>query len=239
MIQELGYDFRIALRRLRATPLFTAFAVLSLAFGLGVTTIAYSLVDTMFFRKLAVHEPDRLVFLLAPGNARMRSYSVISRPDFDDLRTSARSFDGLAASQALNLSVASPATTELVHGEAVNGHYFLTLGVPAEVGRTILPADDERASAVAVIGHDLWRGRFASNPAIIGQTVRIGGFPLRSSAWRPGPLEESEPTSSLPRQPRGCGCRSAPARGSFRPPECSHQRLVVARSPWSPASSAS
>jgi putative ABC transport system permease protein len=178
VIQALGYDFRIALRRLRATPLFTAFAVLSLAFGVGVTTIAYSVVEAMFFRTLAVHEPHRLVFLLAPGNARLRSYSVISRPDFDDLRVSVQSFDGFAASQTLNLSVVSPSTTELAQAEAVNGDYFLTLGIQPAVGRTILPTDDEGASAVAVIGHDLWRGRFASNPGIIGQTVRIGGVPF-------------------------------------------------------------
>ena len=126
MIQALGYDFQIALRHLRATPLFTAFAVLSLAFGLGVTTIAYSFVDAMFFRKLGLHEPGRLAVLL---NGPVRTFKVISRPDFDDLRHAVQSFDSLAVSQALNLSVVSPATTELVQGEAVNGDYFLTLGV--------------------------------------------------------------------------------------------------------------
>jgi len=34
-------DFRLAGRRLIATPLFTAFAVLSLAVGVGVTTAAF------------------------------------------------------------------------------------------------------------------------------------------------------------------------------------------------------
>ena len=33
-------DFKLATRRLIATPLFTIFAVLSLAVGLGVTTAA-------------------------------------------------------------------------------------------------------------------------------------------------------------------------------------------------------
>jgi putative ABC transport system permease protein len=177
-MQGLRHDFRIASRRLLATPLFTLFAVLSLAFGLGVTTIAYSMVDAMFFRTLGIHEPSRLAFLLLTDNGYVRNYQVISRPDFDDLRASVRSFDGLAASQTFSLSVVSQSTTELVQTETVNGSYFPTLGVPPALGRTILPEDDERGAAVAVLAYDLWRTRFASNPGIIGQMVRIGGLPF-------------------------------------------------------------
>lgn len=177
-MQGWGHDFRIAARRLLATPVFTLFAVSSLAFGLGVTTIAYSMVDAMFFKTLGIREPGRLAFLLAPGSGRIRNYKVISRPDFDDLRASVRSFDGLAASRTFSMSVVSPSTTELVQTETVNGRYFPTLGVPAALGRTISPEDDDRAAAVAVLGYDLWRTRFASNPGIIGQTVRIGDFPF-------------------------------------------------------------
>jgi hypothetical protein len=48
VIQGLGHDLGVAARRLIATPLFTIFSVLSLGVGLGVTTIAYSVVDWMF-----------------------------------------------------------------------------------------------------------------------------------------------------------------------------------------------
>ncbi len=47
-VTGLGRDLRIAARRLIATPLFTIFAVLSLAVGVGVTTTAYSVVDAFF-----------------------------------------------------------------------------------------------------------------------------------------------------------------------------------------------
>src|SRR5207244_5489632 len=46
----LGFatDLRVAARRLLATPLFTIFAVLSLAIGVGVTTAVYSVVEAIF-----------------------------------------------------------------------------------------------------------------------------------------------------------------------------------------------
>jgi putative ABC transport system permease protein len=178
VIQGLGHDLGVGARRLIATPLFTLFSILSLGVGLGVTTTGYSVVDWMFFRKLAIHEPSRTAFVIDPRSGYLQFQSVISRPDFDDLRASLESFSGLAASQTFNQSVVSPATTELVQAEAVNGDYFLTLGIRAALGRTILPADDEAPAAVAVLSHDLWRGRFASDPRIIGQTVRIGALPF-------------------------------------------------------------
>ncbi|HKB12150.1 MAG TPA: hypothetical protein VKD69_15925, partial [Vicinamibacterales bacterium] len=41
---SMGTDTRLALRRLAATPLFTAFAILSLAAGVAITTAMYSIV---------------------------------------------------------------------------------------------------------------------------------------------------------------------------------------------------
>jgi hypothetical protein len=51
MTQGLVRDVRIAARRLLATPLFTSFAVLSLAVGIGVTAVAYSVVESIFFKE--------------------------------------------------------------------------------------------------------------------------------------------------------------------------------------------
>ena len=54
-------DFKLATRRLIATPLFTIFAVLSLAVGLGVTTAAYSVVAGIFFAASGIADEERVV----------------------------------------------------------------------------------------------------------------------------------------------------------------------------------
>ncbi len=60
------WQLRQALRRLVATPLFTMFAVLSLAVGVAVTTGVYSIVDAIFLNGLGVRDPDRVAFAVTP-----------------------------------------------------------------------------------------------------------------------------------------------------------------------------
>ena len=141
MMHGLGRDLRLATRRLVATPLFTIFAVLSLAIGVGVTTATYSVVEQTFWGASPVGAPDRIVFVTAPGGSR-RGAARLSHPDYAALRAAQHSIAGLAASSVMRLAVASPASTDLVSAEAVGGSYFEALGVRAHLGRTIQPSDD-------------------------------------------------------------------------------------------------
>jgi hypothetical protein len=62
-LQGVGQDFRLAVRTLRATPVVTLVAVLSLALGIGANTAIFSLVNSLVLRTLPVREPSRLVLL--------------------------------------------------------------------------------------------------------------------------------------------------------------------------------
>ena len=56
-------DFRLAIRSLRATPVVTAVALLSLALGIGANTAIFSLVNGLLLRPLPVKDPHRLVMV--------------------------------------------------------------------------------------------------------------------------------------------------------------------------------
>ena len=62
-------DFRDAFRALRATPVVSAVAILSLALGIGANTAIFSIVNALMLRTLPVKEPQQLVQVLA-GPAR-------------------------------------------------------------------------------------------------------------------------------------------------------------------------
>ena len=58
-------DLRDAFRALRATPIVSAVAILSLALGIGANTAIFSLVNSLMLRSLPVREPQQLVQVLA------------------------------------------------------------------------------------------------------------------------------------------------------------------------------
>ena len=60
------HDIRLAFRQLRATPIVTLVAVLSLALGIGANTAMFSLVDSLVLRALPVRDPGRLAIIIAP-----------------------------------------------------------------------------------------------------------------------------------------------------------------------------
>jgi predicted permease len=171
---SMGTDTRLALRRLAATPLFTAFAILSLAAGVAITTAMYSIVDGVFLRGQGIRDPDRLAVVVTPYSGRLMT-GVVSEPDFRDLQAAQTSFTHLSASATSVRRLASPSVTQMMIGEAVSGSYFATLGVGAALGRPIQPADDDAHARVVMLSDTLWRRRFSSDPRVVGTTVSISG----------------------------------------------------------------
>lgn len=163
-MNEIGRDVGLALRRLAKAPLFSAFSVLTLALGIGITTTAYSILYGLLWRDSAVADPARLLALPRP----------VAWADYLDLRRQQTVFADVAAQAEFNTSLVARDTVELVRGEAVSGGYFQALGVTASMGRLLQPADDEPgAPGAVVLSAAIWRSQFGADPAVIGTSVRL------------------------------------------------------------------
>ncbi|MFA5058971.1 MAG: ABC transporter permease, partial [Opitutaceae bacterium] len=155
-------DLRFAVRQLVKFPGFTAAAVLTLAFGISVNTQIFSLINVFFLQPLPFKDTDRLTLVVQRTDAWNLPHGL-SFPDFKDLREQNQSFTDLIAYlfTPVHFSAAGR-TPERTWMEIVTPNAFAAYGVPAALGRTLVPADGESAAAesVAVLSHDFWKDRF-------------------------------------------------------------------------------
>src|SRR5438132_73086 len=168
------HDLRLALRMLRASPVVSAVAVLSLALGIGANTAIFSIVDSLILRTLPVRQPRQLAVI---SDSSSTSAGVWTYPIWDQMRQRADLFDGAFAWSSARFNLASGGETELVDGLWASGAMFDTLGVPAMLGHTFTSADDVRgggpAGAVAVISYSFWQRRYGGAADAIGRTLNI------------------------------------------------------------------
>jgi hypothetical protein len=87
-------DLRLAVRSLRATPIVTAVAILSLALGIGANTAIFSLVNSLLIRSLPVADPQRLVTVATSPSIYDQSDSYAT---FDEIRRHGEPFEGVLA----------------------------------------------------------------------------------------------------------------------------------------------
>ena len=77
-LEESRRDLRLAFRTLRATPVVTIVAIVSIALGIGANTAIFSIINSLLLRTLPVKEPARLVLITdnAPTHVRAWSYPI-------------------------------------------------------------------------------------------------------------------------------------------------------------------
>ena len=178
-ITESMQDLRLAFRALRATPIVTVVAALSLTLGIGANTAIFSLVNSLLLRPLPVKEPERLVML---STGHDRNDSQFSYALFEQVRH-LEQFDGAVAWNAGGtLTLSDGADSQPVVDQFVSGEYFSTLGVRAVIGRTLTPADDVPGGGpdglVAMISYRLWQTRFGGAANIVGARITLERTPV-------------------------------------------------------------
>jgi putative ABC transport system permease protein len=177
-------DFRLSIRALRASPIVSFVAALSLALGIGANTAIFSLVNSLLLRALPVVEPERLVTISSDKaiNLGFRAGLGWNYAMWDQLRQRSQAFDGALAWSNQRFNLATGGEAQPVDGLVTSGDFFTVLGVKAALGRTFTAADDVRGGGpngpVVVISDGFWRRRFGAASNVIGTPLAIEGVPL-------------------------------------------------------------
>ncbi len=169
----------VALRSLTKAPGFAAVAILTLALCIGANSAIFSVVNAILLRPYPWPGSDRLVYV---HNAfpKMGADNIgsISVPDYLDHRAGVPSLAESALITGFSANLASDGAPERVYGLTVTPSLFAVLQTPPALGRTFTDAEAQPGIAKTVVLRDnFWRSRFAANPAVIGQTLRLNGEP--------------------------------------------------------------
>lgn len=169
-IDALWQDMRHGARSLRRSPGLVAVSALSLGLGIGLNTILFMGIRTVYGHEPTMVAPEEVVGV-EPGYANQFSY-----PDYVDLKSSGIFTDVLGfRTGGLNLGSTGRVTPASLL--VVTANFFDVLGVRTQAGRTFTAGEaaPERNPRLAVVTASFWRSRLRGDPAAIGETLVLGG----------------------------------------------------------------
>jgi predicted permease len=196
-------DVRFALRSFRRAPLTAFTIVATVAVGLGVVAVLFTLLNRFLFRVDTVPDIGEMYGVeyaeLASGER-----SVFTRPAFEALRRETHVFTGAyAAVFDIDLRVDG----RMMSASLVTGNFFEVLRVDPVMGRALAPADDEPGgNRVVVLSDTGWTRHFNRDPKVLGRVVLVRGEPFEIIGVMPAAfrgLEVSAPALWAPLAQRG------------------------------------
>ena len=166
-LEQFGNDLRYAARGLRQNPAFLLTTVLTLAVGLALVTVVFTIFNAYVLRPFAVREPGNLyrIAWLSP-DAGGQSFAW---KDFEELGDRTDLFAGIVAEDTRFVSSEGRA----IAAAFVSENYFEVLAPPMRLGRP-LGAVDAHADA-AVLSHQAWTRLFAADPSALGREIELDG----------------------------------------------------------------
>jgi macrolide transport system ATP-binding/permease protein len=180
--EELVQDIRYALRTLAKNPGFTAIAVLSLTLGIGGTTTIFTLVKGVFLQSIPVKDPSTAVVVYSTQqtvDGKVTEYLQNAFLNAKDFRENHDAFAGLAMFMDAGgeLEISGSAAPIFADVQLVSWDFFDILGVRPALGRAFAKDEDEIPDArpVVILSYAVWNTKFAADPHIVGQNIRLNG----------------------------------------------------------------
>jgi len=170
-------DLRYALRQMRHAPGFTFSVVLVLALGIGANAAMFTVLEATIFRPLPYRNPAELMRFNTFDKQGTPNLSTL--PDIIAWQQRARSVSQIAYYSDDPAYLLSQGAEQKVTNVAAGSNLFDTLGVSPALGRSFTAEEQQPGKGqVAVLSDAVWRAQFHTDPAVLGQTVRIDDKPV-------------------------------------------------------------
>ncbi len=165
----MSYDLRFALRMILAHRWFSLAVVVTLALGIGLNTMVFTIINAALFKPVPVPGGARLVSIathMPDGRDARMSY-----PALLDYRAQAHSFEALEGGANQEGVLGEPGIPpQSYHLQRATAGIFSMLHMHPVLGRDFSPSDaNPGAAPVLMIGYAVWQERYAGSLSVIGR----------------------------------------------------------------------
>ncbi|HEX8830205.1 MAG TPA: ABC transporter permease, partial [Longimicrobium sp.] len=201
-----GLDFKVGLRMLARYPGLTLVGTVAIAVAIALGSVYFEALNKWQNPRLPVRDGHRVVSVHNWDVDAVRP-EARTLHDYVTWREQVKSLDHLGAAVVFVRNLATEdGRVEPVSGAEITANAFRMLGTAPLLGRALAERDEQPGEPpVVVLGHALWKTRFAGDPAVVGRTVKVGtatatvvgvmpegfGFPVSQRMWLPLRLDGS------------------------------------------------
>ncbi len=182
ILEVLARDLRMAVRKLKASPAFTAIAVTSLALGIGANTLMFSFMNSVLLKPMPFPEPDRLVEVSMSRERMPTMRASLTPPMYFILRDRSQAFEAMGVydnGRLVSLSGdGGDVPAERLRGHRISASALAAFGVRPLLGRFHSAGDDlQPDTTMLLLSYSLWERRYASRQDVVGTQTQIDGHP--------------------------------------------------------------
>lgn len=198
MLTDIQQDLKFGLRTLTKHRIFSLVAILTIAVGIGVNVLVFTLVERILLSALPYPEPDRLVRIMQSYPEQGLPTWGISPATFWRYHDTNRSLEAMAAYSSAGTVLTGTDTPEYLQVGRVTADFFKVFSVTPVVGRTFAPGEDTQGKdAVAVLSHGLWQRRFGGDPQIVGRSLELNDVSTQVIGVMPASFKFPLPETDL------------------------------------------
>jgi putative ABC transport system permease protein len=195
ILSDIKYAFRLLLKK----PGFSILTILVMAFGIGLSVVLFSFLNTMLFKDLPFSDGEAIVRIDGSENG-IESSDLISLSDFYQIRNNVQGLVEYGSYVNRNLNVTARDGSRRYSGVAAEENIFHITRTKPVIGREFSESDTYPGSEpVVVIGHDMWVSRFGQDKSVIDKRITINekshriigvmpigySFPMIAEMWLP------------------------------------------------------
>lgn len=194
-------DLTYGLRQIRRNPSLALLCILVLGIGIGSATAVFAVLYDALLKPLPYRDASRLIYAHNEFPSSQLGHTLASAPEYADLTAHREIFSETGAYYFNDFTLSSASGSGYAkHVDVVNvsSSLFPMLGIPARLGRAILPGDDRYgAPKVVVLSDSLWRSRFGAGANVVGSTIQLNSEPYQVVGVMPRDFNFPSPATEM------------------------------------------